>query len=114
MSYSVLIIEDEPVLARGREMVQMWMGYDPGPMPSVDGHVLPGDVVRFGQEELEVRLAPGHSPGSLVYVHHASKQVWGGDVLFAGGVGRFDFLLGVQINEDAPAMIAVNRLDYHR
>ncbi|MFZ2357844.1 MAG: MBL fold metallo-hydrolase [Anaerolineae bacterium] len=83
--------DDEPVLARGREMVKLWMGYDPGPMPAVDGHMQPGDVVRFGQEELEVRLAPGHSPGSLVYIHHASRQVWGGDVLFAGGVGRFDF-----------------------
>lgn len=82
---------DEPVLARGREMVRMWMGYDPGPMPAVDGHVAHGDIVRFGQQELEVRLAPGHSPGSVVYIHHASKQVFVGDVLFAGGVGRFDF-----------------------
>ncbi len=82
---------DEPVLARGRETVQMWMGYDPGPMPAVDGHIYPGDALRFGQEELEVRLAPGHSPGSLVYIHHASRQVFAGDVLFAGGVGRFDF-----------------------
>ncbi len=82
---------DEPVLARGREMVRLWLGYDPGPMPTVDGHVAHGDVVRFGQEELEVRLAPGHSPGSVVYIHHPSKQVFSGDVLFAGGVGRFDF-----------------------
>jgi glyoxylase-like metal-dependent hydrolase (beta-lactamase superfamily II) len=83
--------DDEPVLARGREMVRMWMGYDPGPMPAVDGHIAHGDLVRFGQQELEVRLAPGHSPGSVVYIHHPSKQVFSGDVLFAGGVGRFDF-----------------------
>ncbi len=38
-----------------------------------------------------MRLAPGHSPGSVVYIHHASKQVFAGDVLFAGSVGRFDF-----------------------
>lgn len=83
--------DDEPVLARGREMVKLWMGYDPGPMPAVDGHIQPGDIVRFGRQELEVRLAPGHSPGSVVYVHHASRQVFSGDVLFAGSVGRFDF-----------------------
>lgn len=81
---------DEPVLARGRQTVQNWMGYDPGPMPTVDGYLQAGDVVRFGREELEIRLAPGHSPGSLVYIHRASQQVWGGDVLFQGGVGRFD------------------------
>lgn len=82
---------DEPVLERGREMVKLWMGYDPGPMPQVDGAIAAGDTVRFGKQELEVRLAPGHSPGSVVYIHRASKQVFAGDVLFAGSVGRFDF-----------------------
>ena len=82
---------DEPVLTSGREMVKMWMGYDPGPMPLVDGHIAAGDTVQFGNQDLEVRLAPGHSPGSVVYIHHASKQVFAGDVLFAGSVGRFDF-----------------------
>lgn len=82
---------DEPVLASGRRMVQMWMGYDPGPMPSVDGPIEPGKTLRFGNQELEIGHAPGHSPGSVVFIHHASKQVFGGDVLFAGSVGRFDF-----------------------
>lgn len=83
--------DDEPVLARGREMVRLWMGYDPGPMPAVDGHIEAGDTLRFGKQEMEVRLAPGHSPGSVVYIHHPSKQAFVGDVLFAGSVGRFDF-----------------------
>ncbi len=82
---------DEPVMEAGREMVKLWLGYDPGPMPKVDAYVQAGDVIRFGQQELEVRLAPGHSPGSVVYVHRASSQVFSGDVLFAGSVGRFDF-----------------------
>lgn len=82
--------DDEPVLARGRATVQQWMGYDPGPMPAVDGYLQAGDVLHVGREELEIRLAPGHSPGSLLYIHHPSRQVWGGDVLFQGGVGRFD------------------------
>ena len=82
---------EKGVLAYGREMVQLWMGYDPGPMPTVDGTLQAGDTLRFGGQEMEVRLAPGHSPGSLVFVHHPSKQVFGGDVLFAGSVGRFDF-----------------------
>lgn len=81
---------DEPVLNRQREMVRLWMGYDPGAMPTLDGTIQPGDAVRFGREELEVRHAPGHSPGSVVFIHHASGQVFGGDVLFAGSVGRFD------------------------
>jgi glyoxylase-like metal-dependent hydrolase (beta-lactamase superfamily II) len=82
---------DEAILARGREMVKLWMGYDPGLMPTVDGAIAPGEPVRFGKQELEVRHAPGHSPGSVVFIHHASQQVFAGDVLFAGSVGRFDF-----------------------
>lgn len=34
---------------------------------------------------------PGHSPGSLAYVHRPSRQAISGDVLFAGSIGRFDF-----------------------
>lgn len=41
----------------------------------------------------EVREIPGHSPGHVVYVWHEGKPpvVFGGDVLFQGSVGRFDF-----------------------
>ena len=91
---------EEPILAYGREMVQLWMGYDPGPMPTVDGTLQATDTLRFGGQELEIRLAPGHSPGSLIFVHHPSKQVLGGDVLFAGSVGRFDFL-----GSDGPTLL---------
>jgi glyoxylase-like metal-dependent hydrolase (beta-lactamase superfamily II) len=72
-------------------MVKLWMGYDPGPMPAVDHAIQPGELFRFGQQELEVRLAPGHSPGSVIFIHHPSRQAFSGDVLFAGSVGRFDF-----------------------
>lgn len=85
-----LHVDDEPVLARQQEMVRLWMGYDPGTMPVIDGFIQTGETVRFGKQELEVRLAPGHSPGSVVFIHHASQQVFAGDVLFAGSVGRFD------------------------
>ncbi len=43
--------------------------------------------------ELEVREIPGHSSGHVVFVWKAGRPwiVFGGDVLFAGGIGRFDF-----------------------
>ncbi|MCC7519570.1 MAG: MBL fold metallo-hydrolase [Verrucomicrobiae bacterium] len=41
-------------------------------------------------------LCPGHCPGSLCF-HYAAKQwLFGGDVLFAGGVGRWDLPGGSQ------------------
>ena len=40
--------------------------------------------------EMEVLEVPGHCPGSLCFFSHEGKLVIGGDVLFAGGVGRWD------------------------
>jgi glyoxylase-like metal-dependent hydrolase (beta-lactamase superfamily II) len=33
---------------------------------------------------------PGHCPGSICLYHQATKTLFGGDVLFAGAVGRWD------------------------
>jgi len=46
--------------------------------------------VRFGETELEVRFAPGHAPGHVVFYHAPSGQVVGGDVLFQHSIGRTD------------------------
>ena len=51
-----------------------------------------GDWVRVGGLALEVRHAPGHSPGHIVLVAHDAEDpfVIAGDVLFAGSIGRTD------------------------
>ncbi|MFL6569773.1 MAG: MBL fold metallo-hydrolase [Chthoniobacterales bacterium] len=45
---------------------------------------------RFLGAEFEIFDVPGHSPGSLCFLSRESGILVGGDVLFAGGVGRFD------------------------
>jgi glyoxylase-like metal-dependent hydrolase (beta-lactamase superfamily II) len=42
--------------------------------------------------EFSVRLAPGHTPGSVVFGLGAPEQplLFAGDLLFAGSIGRFD------------------------
>jgi hydroxyacylglutathione hydrolase len=40
--------------------------------------------------EMEVLEVPGHCPGSLCFHLRTDKLLVGGDVLFAGGVGRWD------------------------
>lgn len=50
-----------------------------------------GDVVEFGERRFEVLHCPGHTPGHICFWDAASQQVWVGDVLFAGSVGRSDF-----------------------
>lgn len=48
------------------------------------------ETLKLGDDEIEVRFAPGHSPGSIVFYHAAGNWVIGGDVLFQGSIGRTD------------------------
>lgn len=50
-----------------------------------------GDVLRFGQQQLEVLHTPGHTPGHVVLFHREAKVVFVGDVLFEDSIGRTDF-----------------------
>jgi glyoxylase-like metal-dependent hydrolase (beta-lactamase superfamily II) len=53
-----------------------------------------GDIVHFGQEELEVLHCPGHTPGHVVFFHRRERLALVGDVLFKGSIGRTDFPRG--------------------
>ena len=53
-----------------------------------------GDIVRVGQEQLEVLHCPGHTPGHIVFFHRASNLAIVGDVLFKGTIGRTDLPKG--------------------
>ena len=53
-----------------------------------------GDVVTFGNVELEVLHCPGHTPGHIVFFHAPSRIAVVGDVLFDDSIGRTDFPRG--------------------
>lgn len=40
--------------------------------------------------DFQVLLVPGHCPGSLCFLAKDARVLFGGDVLFAGGIGRWD------------------------
>ena len=42
------------------------------------------------RHDLEVRFAPGHAPGHVVFYHEPTETVIGGDVLFQESIGRTD------------------------
>ena len=44
----------------------------------------------FAGLPFRVLLVPGHCPGSLCFLHEPSRNLFGGDTLFAGAVGRWD------------------------
>ncbi|MCS6977536.1 MAG: MBL fold metallo-hydrolase [Gemmatales bacterium] len=60
--------------------------------PPADQTVREGDVIEAAGLRFEVLDVPGHSPGHVVYVLRTQPvRVFGGDVLFQGSVGRYDF-----------------------
>jgi glyoxylase-like metal-dependent hydrolase (beta-lactamase superfamily II) len=60
--------------------------------PPPDRLVEDGERLEIAGFALEVREIPGHSPGSVIYLCRTYDPpfVFGGDVLFAGSIGRTD------------------------
>lgn len=56
-----------------------------------DAEFAHGDVARIGKLSFDVIHAPGHSPGHVMYF--GNGVLLGGDVLFAGSIGRTDLPL---------------------
>lgn len=61
---------------------------DPIDGPGADALIAHGDTLTIGEHKLEVRFAPGHSPGHVVFV--GDGFVLAGDTLFNNGIGRTD------------------------
>ncbi len=59
-----------------------------GPVPSV--LVKHGDVLTIASYLFEVRHAPGHTPGHVLYYCASEKLLFCGDVIFGGSIGRTD------------------------
>ncbi len=89
-----------PVLEDAPTRAMMWLGLQAEPVDPPDAFLEHGQVIRFGQEALEVRFTPGHSPGHVVFVDHKGRQVFGGDTLFRDSIGRFDLPLA-----DGPTLL---------
>jgi glyoxylase-like metal-dependent hydrolase (beta-lactamase superfamily II) len=49
-----------------------------------------GTPLQLGDDQLELFLTPGHSPGSISFYYPKGSWVVSGDVLFAGSIGRTD------------------------
>lgn len=80
---------EAPVLAGARGAAMLYsLRLDGVPQPT---QVLKeGQALQLGSDTLEVRLTPGHSPGSVVLYYPKGGWLVGGDVLFAGSIGRTD------------------------
>jgi glyoxylase-like metal-dependent hydrolase (beta-lactamase superfamily II) len=62
------------------------MGFTPS--PPADVLLEDGDTIPFGRHKLTVLHTPGHSPGGICL--HVENNLFTGDTLFVGAVGRTD------------------------
>jgi hydroxyacylglutathione hydrolase len=84
---------DLPILHDVPSRARLWLDSEVDPIDDPDEFLEHGQIIAIGEEELEVRFTPGHAPGHVVFVHHAGRQIFAGDTLFQGSVGRFDLPL---------------------
>lgn len=59
--------------------------------PDPDRVLADGDIMSVGELRFTVRHTPGHAPGHVVF--HGEGVMIGGDLLFAGSIGRTDLPL---------------------
>ncbi len=61
------------------------------PCGRIDHWLEDGDTVQLGETTLRVLATPGHTPGQVCY--YDDHDIFVGDTLFAGSIGRTDFPL---------------------
>ena len=87
----VLLHEADLVLYRRAAQQAAFYGLDFEQPSDPDGRLHDGDVLSVGASRFVVRHTPGHAPGHVVFV--GDKVMLGGDLLFAGSIGRTDLPL---------------------
>lgn len=87
--------DDLPVLQNAVGSATMF-GFRFSKAPNPDFFIVANDTLQLDTEEIKVLLAPGHSPGSILFYYPKGNFVISGDVLFQGSVGRTDLPGGNQ------------------
>jgi glyoxylase-like metal-dependent hydrolase (beta-lactamase superfamily II) len=94
----VLMHADDLELYNALERQAGWLGMPTPGITEVDTFLKEGDFLRWGPFEARVLHTPGHTRGSLCLylpenadrVALATPQLFAGDTLFAGSIGRTD------------------------
>jgi hydroxyacylglutathione hydrolase len=104
----VYLHADDLPLYRMLDVQATWLGWKTPEEAQIDQIVREGDVIRWGNYEAQILHTPGHTPGSIcLYMpsdmpvdptgERAAKpaksgtpQLFAGDTLFAGSIGRTD------------------------
>jgi len=81
---------DQPLYDRGAMQAAVYgIPFEQPPAP--DRTLAEGDIVTVGSLDFDVLHVPGHAPGHVAFVREG--HMVGGDLLFAGSIGRTDLPL---------------------
>ncbi|MGH9865748.1 MAG: MBL fold metallo-hydrolase, partial [Candidatus Acidiferrales bacterium] len=94
----VLMHRDDLPLYQAMDMQAAFLGVAPPELTKIEHLLREGDALRWGGFEAQVIHTPGHTPGSVcLYLPKGAggvilpaPQLFAGDTLFAGSIGRTD------------------------
>jgi hydroxyacylglutathione hydrolase len=94
----VMMHRDDVPLYQAMEIQAAFLGVAPPEIGELDQLLTEGDALRWGSLVAHVMHTPGHSPGSIsLYlppdagkISVVAPQLFAGDTLFAGSIGRTD------------------------
>lgn len=81
--------EDELLVSGAKEQAAMF-GFHTDTPPAFDGYINEDSSLFLGKTEINFIHTPGHSPGGVCIIDHIHKNVFCGDLIFKGSVGRTD------------------------
>lgn len=84
----ILLHQDDMPLYRAAPTQAQWFGIELEALPEIDAFLTEGELIQFGDCELQVLHTPGHAPGHVILVGDGMAIV--GDCVFAGSIGRTD------------------------
>ena len=87
----VFLHNDDLVIYRRASQSAVRYGFTMEQPPEPDHSLADGDALNVGALRFTVRHTPGHAPGHVVF--HGEGAMFGGDLLFAGSIGRTDLPL---------------------
>lgn len=91
-------LDSPPIIALHADDLPLWhvqggaqlFGFQMDVIPEPNLYLKHGQILRVGEVEVEVRHAPGHTPGHVVFYVPSDMVCFCGDVIFESGIGRTD------------------------